>query len=164
MTKYTFSLNGNNNNSFFTPKSKSTDYSKMLDDLILDDLKKKNTWLNYGSIDPGYTETIKIKIKDNTKDDLMAKFVKESSYDDAIKFFCNNCTLKGKKCPFIKDKIYYLADGTPFYITDDYITIGFDTYYFYEFGIPTFIGSFSDDFKKTIATIYTDGLKITIKK
>ena len=59
---------------------------------------------------------------------------------------------------------YYLTDGTPFYITDDYITIGFNTYYFYEFNTPKFFAGLSDDMKKTICTIYVDGLKITIKK
>ena len=39
MTKYTFSLKNNNNTTtFFTPSNKSTDYSKMLDDLIFSDI------------------------------------------------------------------------------------------------------------------------------
>ena len=70
----------------------------------------------------------------------------------------------GDSCPYIEDKIYYLADGTPFYFTKDYITIGFNTYYFYEFANPLFIKGLTKDFKKTIATIYINGLKITIKK
>ena len=151
MTKYTFSLKNNNNTStFFTPKTKSTDYSKILDDLILDDLIKKNPWLNTSYSSANEPTTIKIKFKDDN--DL---------YSNVCKFFADKDYLKKT---FIKDKIYYLADGTPFYLTDDYITIGFNTYYFYEFGNPIFINGLTDSFKKTIATIYIDGLKIIIKK
>ena len=149
MSKYTFSLKNNNNNTFYTPKSKSTNYSKILDDLIFSDIKEKNTWLNTSG--SSSTDTIKIKFNNST-DDLYSKLCKYFYYTDNI------------KGSFIKDKIYYLSDGTPFYITDDYITIGFDTYYFYEFGKPTFFAGLSDNIKKTICEIYIDGLKITIKK
>lgn len=157
MTKYTFSLKDNNktNNTFCSNNCKyntSTDYSKILDALIDADIKAKNDWLYTYSIPT--TETIKIKI-----DDKPANSFKMT---DVYKFF--NGYKFTNKCPFIKDKIYYLADGTPFYLTDDYITIGFNTYYFYEFGNPIFINGLTDSFKKTIATIYIDGLKITIKK
>ena len=148
MTKYTFTLKNNNNNTFFTPSSKSTDYSKMLDDLILSDLINKNPWLKTTKKN---TSTI---ILDNLYGD---------SLDKKVCSYFANCKL-GNNCPFIKDKIYYLTDGTPFYLTDDYITIGFDTYYFYEFGKPTFFYNLSESMKKTICEIYVDGLKITIKK
>lgn len=156
MTKYTFKIK-NNPSTFFTPSNKSTNYSKILDDLILDDLIKKNEWLNTKTyIIPGNdyttkkTSTIKIKFDDS-----------EDLYGKVCKFFADKDSLKNT---FIKDKIYYLADGTPFYITDDYITIGFNTYYFYEFDTPKFFYSLNDDIKKTICTIYVDGLKITLKK
>ena len=156
ITKYTFSLKDNNktNNTFCSncKYNTSTDYSKILDDLINADIKAKNTWL-YDYTAPK-TNTINIKIND--------KPINSFKMTDVYEFF--NGYKFTKNCPFIKDKIYYLADGTPFYLTDDYITIGFNTYYFYEFGMPTFISSLSKDIKKTIATIYIDGLKITIKK
>ena len=156
MTKYTFSLKDNNktNNTFCSncKYNTSTDYSKMLDDLINADIKEKNPWLFTDSTPK--TETVKIKINGNTANTF--KMTDVYNFFNGYKFT--------NKCPFIKDKIYYLADGTPFYLTDDYITIGFDTYYFYEFGMPTFISGLSKDIKKTIATIYIDGLKITIKK
>lgn len=153
MTKYTFSLKNNNNTTtFFTPKSKSTDYSKMLDDLILSDIINKNTWL-------------KTEKKNNTGNTIYLKDfdLYGDSLDKKVCSYFANYKL-GKDCPFIKDKIYYLTDGTPFYITDDYITIGFNTYYFYEFGKPLFFTNLSDSMKKTICEIYVDGLKITIKK
>ena len=151
MTKYTFSLKNNNNTTtFFTPSNKSTDYSKMLDDLILSDIINKNEWLKTTK---NNNSTIILKDIDLYGDSL----------DKKVCSYFANCKL-GNNCPFIKDKIYYLADGTPFYITDDYITIGFDTYYFYEFGKPMFFSNLSENMKKTICEIYVDGLKITIKK
>ena len=151
MTKYTFSLKNNNNTTtFFTPSNKSTDYSKMLDDLIFSDIINKNEWLKTTK---NNNSTIILKDIDLYGDSLDKK---------VCSYFANYKL--GNNCPFIKDKIYYLADGTPFYITDDYITIGFDTYYFYEFGKPMFFSNLSESMKKTICEIYVDGLKITIKK
>ena len=151
MTKYTFSLKNNNNTTtFFTPSNKSTDYSKMLDDLILSDIINKNEWLKTTK---NNNSTIILKDIDLYGDSLDKK---------VCSYFANYKL--GNNCPFIKDKIYYLADGTPFYITDDYITIGFNTYYFYEFGKPMFFSNLSENMKKTICEIYVDGLKITIKK
>lgn len=150
MKKYTFTLKSNNNNinntssCFFCnayPKS-----TKTLDDYINDDIMAKNSWL-YGDTNK---KTIKINIDNPT---CMSNIY---SYFNGFKF--------SNDCPYIEDKIYYLADGTPFYFTKDYITIGFNTYYFYEFGNPIFIGGLTKKMKKTIATIYIDGLKITIKK
>ena len=150
MKKYTFTLKSNNNNinntssCFFCnayPKS-----TKTLDDYINDDIMAKNSWL-YGDTNK---KTIKINIDNPT---CMSNIY---SYFNGFKF--------SNDCPYIEDKIYYLADGTPFYFTKDYITIGFNTYYFYEFGNPIFISGLTKKIKKTIATIYIDGLKITIKK
>ena len=150
MKKYTFTLKSNNNNinntssCFFCnayPKS-----TKTLDDYINDDIMAKNSWL-YGDTNK---KAIKIKIDDPT---CMSNIY---SYFNGFKF--------SNDCPYKEDKIYYLADGTPFYFTKDYITIGFNTYYFYEFGNPIFISGLTKKMKKTIATIFIDGLKITIKK
>jgi hypothetical protein len=149
ITKYTFSLKNNNktnntNSCFFCgacPKS-----TKTLDDYINDDIMAKNSWL-YGDTNK---KTIKINIDNPT---CMSNIY---SYFNGFKF--------SNSCPYEEDKIYYLADGTPFYFTKDYITIGFNTYYFYEFGNPIFISGLTKKMKKTIATIYIDGLKITIKK
>lgn len=165
MTKYTFKIK--NNPSTFYTTNKSTDYSKILDDLILDDVMKKNSWL-YNTGNTITTDgTIKIKIKNNNynNDDNIINAIiddaeNKTKFSDICGFFCK----LNKNCPFKKDKIYYLTDGTPFYITNDYITIGYKTYYFYEFGTPTFIGTLSDNAKKDLCSIYVDGLKITIKK
>ena len=150
MEKYTFTIKNNNktnntNSCFFCNAcAKST---KTLDDYIYDDIIAKNSWL-YG--DNTKKETIKIKIDDPTSMSNIYNYFKCYNFSDS--------------CPYKEDKIYYLADGTPFYFTKDYITIGFNTYYFYEFGNPIFISGLTNNIKKTIATIYIDGLKITIKK
>jgi len=149
ITKYTFSLKNNNktnntNSCFFCgacPKS-----TKTLDDYIYDDIIAKNSWL-YGDTNK---KTIKINIDNPTCMSNIYSYFKCYNFSDS--------------CPYKEDKIYYLADGTPFYFTKDYITIGFNTYYFYEFGNPIFISGLTKKMKKTIATIYIDGLKITIKK
>lgn len=149
MEKYTFTIKNNNKTNninscpFFNTCAKST---KTLDDYINDDIMAKNSWL-YGDTNK---KTIKINIDNPT---CMSNIY---SYFNGFKF--------SNDCPYIEDKIYYLADGTPFYFTKDYITIGFNTYYFYEFGNPIFISGLTKKMKKTIATIYIDGLKITIKK
>ena len=162
MTKYTFSLK-NNPSTFYTPKYESIDYSKVLDNLIDADIKDKNPWLNTTE---KTTYTIKFNSPIKTNDtilDAIIKDAKKTDFEKACIFLKNYSKLK--TTPFIKDKIYYLADGTPFYLTDDYITIGFKTYYFYEFGDPmSILCNMSENMKKTIATIYIDGLKITIKK
>ena len=165
MTKYTFSLNSNPS-TFYAPKYKSTDYSKILDDLINADIIDKNPWLTASNKN---SDTITIKFNEKwykTDDDIIDAIIKNANGSEFAKA-CKILENYGNKkftCPFIKDKIYYLADGTPFYLTDDYITIGFDTYYFYEFGKPTFLAGLTESMKKTIAEIYIDGLKITIKK
>ena len=149
MEKYTFTIKNNNKTNninscpFFNTCAKST---KTLDDYIYDDIMAKNSWL-YGDTN---NKTIKINIDNPT---CMSSIY---SYFNGFKF--------GNTYPYEEDKIYYLADGTPFYFTKDYITIGFNTYYFYEFGNPIFISGLTNKMKKTIATIYIDGLKITIKK
>lgn len=157
MTKYTFSLNSNPS-TFRAPKYKSTDYSKILDDLINDDIKDKNPWL--------FTNTPK---NSNAKIILSGKSIEDEIIDDAsdnnYMKACAFLNMYSKiTCPYKKDTVYYLADGTPFEFTDDYITIGFDTYYFYKFNDISFINALSPKTKKIIATIYIDGLKITIKK
>lgn len=173
MTKYTFSINnGNNNNNgcpFYNKCNKSTDYSKILDDLIAADIKEKNPWLygyskkntiNCPLINSG--ETIKINIKPSIDDSLESAFLfgdKTIDMSDAYKFLAN----LGTKCPFKKNKEYKLSNGSIIEITDDYIHID-EKMYFFNLMDDTFFLNLNNNLKKTIATIYTDGLKITIKK
>lgn len=161
MKTYTFSLNNNNNtNTTFSNnfRTKSTDYSKILDDLILDDIIEKNSWLGIS--------------KKKTNEKFIDNLIKESkkyeyptftdtTFNKAALFLFG---LNKNKCPFEKYKTYELSDGTMIEITDDYIHINDKMYFFNDFGDTIFLTNLPKKEKKTICTIYTDSLKITIKK
>ena len=173
MTKYTFSINNskfnktNNGCPFFNKCNKSTDYSKILDDLIAADIKEKNPWLyGYTNCTTEKPSTINIKFTspDTSFDDLENAFIygdKTYYYNNAYNFLktLGICA----DCPFKKNIKYKLSDGTYFKITDDYIHIN-DEMYFFNLMDDNFFYNLSSPLKKTIATIYIAGLKITIKK
>ena len=164
MKKYTFTIK-NNPSTFYTPSYKSTDYSKVLDDLIAADIKEKNPWL-YGNDTITTSGNIKIKINNKPiNDDLETAFIfgdkfnYNTDYNKACKFLAG----LSYNCPFKKNKTYKLSNGDYIEITDDYIHIN-DQMYFFNLMDDTFFLNLSEPLKKTIATIYVDGLKITIKK
>lgn len=172
MTKYTFSLKNNNNFTsnntcpFYNKCKKSTDYSKVLDDLIAADIKDKNPWL-YGNDTITTSGNLKIKLNgfDNYDDDsLETAFIfggenKKFTLSDAFGFLKNLAF----ECPFKKNITYKLTSGDYIEITDDYIHIN-DQIFFFNLMDEYFFANLGKKMKKTIATIYTDGLKITIKK
>jgi hypothetical protein len=165
MTKYTFSLK-NNPSTFCAPKYKSTDYSKVLTDLIAADMNEKNPWL-YGTTNTYTTgDTIKIKINNNSyiDDDLENAFIfggkkKTFKLSDAYNFLAGLAF----NCPFKKNTTYKLSSGDYIEVTDDYIHIN-DQVFFFNLMDEDFFYNLSKKMKKTIAVIYIDGLKITIKK
>jgi len=167
MTKYTFNPK-NNPSTFYCPFYKSTNYSKVLDDLIASDIAEKNPWLygynntatNTCSECPMNTK-IKIKIKDNS-DNLENAFIFGNNNDNFTKAY-NFLTNLAFKCPFEKNKVMKLSNGDYIMITDDYIHIN-DQIFYFNLMDDSFFYNLGDSMKKTIATIYTDGLKITIKK
>ena len=158
MKKYTFKLNNNNTTSYNNKFSNSfctSDYSKMLDDLILDDIIEKNSWL-------------KTKKEDALIDGLFDSSKKYTTFYDtdfakAAKFLANYGKPSCTWCPFKKNKTYELSDGTIITITDDYIHINEKMYFFNLFNDYSFLNTLTNNEKKTICTIYTDSLKITIK-
>ena len=160
MKNYTFTLNNDTKNGstkFYNPFYKSTDYSKILDDLILDDIIDKNSWLNYNTSNDELTTAFITGGK---------KYDNTSIFDENFKKAANFLANYGKKnifYPFKKNKTYELSDGTIITITDDYIHIN-EKMYFFNLMDDTFFLNLSPKEKKTICTIYTDGLKITIKK
>lgn len=161
MKTYTFSLNNNNTNTTTFSnlfRTKSTDYSKILDDLILDDIIEKNSWLgiNKKKTDDAFIDNL---IKESKK--YECNTFTDDTFDKAALFLLN---LNTNNCPFKKDKTYELSDGTIITITDDYIHINEKMYFFNLFGDKTFLSALPKKEKKTICTIYTDSLKITIKK
>ena len=167
MTKYTFSLK-NNPSTFYTPSYESTDYSKILDDLIAADIKDKNPWL-YDNANTtcincpfknNYTPKIKINFKTNDPlEDIFAWGNKNYSYNNAFTFFANLNNFG----PFEKDVKYKLSTGDTITITDDYIHIN-NQMFFFNLMDDDFFYNLSANMKKTIAIIYIAGLKITIKK
>lgn len=163
MTKYTFSPK-NNPSTFYCPFYKSTDYSKIIDDLIDADIAEKNSWLGTTSTNKG--NKIKIKINNGTNNllgEIHSILNKKDEYEEAIKLLdtYNFCTLPN----FYKAKtLYYLADGTPFMILEDGILIGSKMFFYDDLNDNIFLNGLTKKMKKTIATIYIDGLKITIKK
>lgn len=170
MTKYTFNLKNNSNNTsntcpFFNKCNKSTDYSKILDDLINADIKEKNPWLytTSNSYTPG--NTIKINYNINDDDDIITTACKTLEYNDALnkafKFFAN---YNIGTCPFKTNTLYKIGDDIKFMILIDGILINDKMFFFDDFNDYSFLNLLTKKEKKTIATIYTDGLKITIKK
>lgn len=170
MTKYTFNLKNNSNNTsntcpFFNKCNKSTDYSKILDDLINADIKEKNSWLytTSSSYTPG--NTIKINYNINDDDDIITTACKTLEYNDALnkafKFFAN---YNIGTCPFKTNTLYKIGDDIKFMILIDGILINDKMFFFDDFNDYSFLNLLTKKEKKTIATIYTDGLKITIKK
>lgn len=146
MKTYKFNTSTINNNQFFT-----TDYSKILNDLIIDDVIKKNEYL---FTTPKSTCIASSILKDNT-----SEFIK------AAKFLANYKEPKKNKLNFIIGKTYFLVDGTPIIFYDDEIQIGFDLFKYEDFDSSTFIHNLDASTKKTVIDIYTnaDNLKINIK-
>lgn len=149
MKIYKFTENNNTGNTFYT-NNKSTNYSKMLDDLIYADIMDKNYYLN----------TYK-----TTGDKYLDKMIGlntglEDTFTNAITYIKS---LKTKKPTITYGKTYYF-NGTPIIFFEDSIQIGFKLYYYDDFDNYDFLSAITPELKKTIITIYIDGLKITIKK
>ena len=148
ITTYTFSKNNNKNNIFSFSSSKPN-YSKTLDNIIIADVIKKNSYLfNKKNNDAAIFDGL-IGIK-NTSSDL----------DKAIKFLANYKKYNTSyKLPYILGKMYTLSDGTPIIFYDDEIQIGFDTFKYNDFSDFSFLNGLSTNTKKTIINIYTYGAK-----
>lgn len=147
MKKYTFNTNSSKSNkSIFTPSE--PDYSKILDDLILTDIKEKNSYLfDYNTDDNYYGADI---IIGGTK--------KAYDFTKAATYLAN--ILNKKK--FIIGKTYKLIDGTPIIFYDDEIQIGFDIFKYSDFYNYDFLKAIEPKTKKIIIDIYLNSNKIDI--
>lgn len=148
MTKtFTFGTKKNNNGFIYSCNDKlnfKPSYSKIIDDIILADIKKKNDYL----FDTIYTSTPKYSYLKDDENDLIK----------AMKFLANYKTIKKSyKLPYILGKMYTLSDGTPIVFYDDEIQIGFDTYKYTDFSNLSFLNGITDNTKKIIINIYTTG-------
>jgi len=125
-------------------------YSKMLDDIILDTVKKNNDYL------------FKLK-KDKDADLIDAMFdsidhtyICKSLKDGDV--FTKACKIladynKKKAKNIILGKIYRFSNGTPIIFYDDEIQIGTDIYSYTDFGNFDFISSLTPEKKKIIIDI-----------
>lgn len=163
MKNYTFKINNNNNNIY--NKSNETNWSKIIDDLILSNIKDNSPKLK--------------SILDSRKEKNFIESMITDSNSKLRILDCDNCCnincplykaanyintyKKNTTFPYILGKTYKLSNGTPIIFYDDEIQIGFDTYSYDLFSDFSFIDSLADDIKKIIITIYANGNKITIK-
>lgn len=153
MKTYTFNANECNNtsnfiNSFFRA---TTDYSAMLDDIITDDIVKKNSYL--------FGATTSVNITNNHADSFNPK-----EFAKAVEFLANYNTPKNnKKLNIIIGETYFLMDGTPIIFYDDEIQIGFDTFKYSDFALSSLIENLKPSTKKIIIDIYTKTNTINIK-
>ena len=143
MTKtYKFYTGNNKNNNIIN--NGSTNYSSILDDIIVSDVIKKNSYL-FNSYNDYLDDLLTSK---PLKDDNL-EFIK------ATKFLANykkNYYKLPKK--YIYGKMYTLSDGTPIVFYDDEIQIGFDTYKYTDFGDTILLNTLPSKTKKIIINIY----------
>lgn len=143
MTKtYKFYAGNNKNNNIIN--NGSTNYSSILDDIIVSDVIKKNSYL-FNSYNDYLDDLLTSK---PLKDDNL-EFIK------AAKFLANykkNYYKLPKK--YIYGKMYTLSDGTPVVFYDDEIQIGFDTYKYTDFGDTILLNTLPSKTKKIIINIY----------
>ena len=153
MTKtFTFGKTNNNikSNYSFLANPSSTNYSKILDDIILTDIIDKNQYL----FDKTKKESADIFL-DNTSDIILTGGPK---LYDAAKFITNyKLYTKKYKLPFILGKMYTLTDGTPIVFYDDEIQIGFDVYKYSNLSNLSFLNALNTNTKKIIINIYNAG-------
>lgn len=165
MKTYTFKTNTIKNNTINTNYSKSTNYSKILDDIILSSVKENNEYLF--TKDPYYVNITTDTTKRNIIDGLINKsfgYVALKDNDEFINAtkFLANYKKKAKIYPFILNKVYKLANGSCICFYDDEIQIDSDIYSYSDFANIDFLNALAPEKKKTIIDIYAKGLKIQI--
>lgn len=152
MKNFTFKTN---NNTFSFPES--TNYSKILDDFIANNIKENNKYLT--------DAIIKHDLGINTDNIVTGSSLLKSNnkFAKAANFLANYAKFNKRSIPFKFGKVYKLANGTPIIFYDDEIQIGFDLYSYADFANFNFINLLSENTKKTIIEIYANGCKIEIK-
>lgn len=149
ITTYTFGKKNNSKKSInFFPTSSKPDYSKILDDIILSDVIKKESYL-FDAID-----------KKADADYFMSKTTPiitfgDSELDKATKFLANYGKYNTEyKLPYIIGKCYTLSDGTPIVFYENNIQIGYDFYDYNDFLSAKFLNTLTPKKKKIIIDIY----------
>ena len=145
---YKFTTKKNNNTTFipFNTISYEPNYSEIIDNIILADIKKKNSYL-FTSDSTTYIPLSSSYLKADDKFIKAANFL--ANYKKNKKIY--------KTIPYELGKMYTLSDGTPIVFYDDEIQIGFDTFKYSDFSDLSFLNGISDNTKKIIINIYTTG-------
>lgn len=154
MKLYTFNITSTNNskktNSF--AKYAKPDYSKILDNLILDNLTKTNEYL---------TKITATKAVEN-----VFKSIKTKPSLNAYTAYLANIIKSKNSFPFKFGKKYITNNGTIIIFYDDEIQIGTDVYAYDELLDTLFINKLTEPKKKIIIDIFVPGnnISINIKK
>nr|DAQ57722.1 MAG TPA: hypothetical protein [Crassvirales sp.] len=150
MKTYTFEINKNNKKNTF-PKfftTKSTNYSKILDNIIATNIINTNQYLKDATTTAALKEIGIAPADDsyyfNTSFD---KFMEAAKFLASYKYKSN--------MPYILNKKYYTIDGTPIIFYNDEIQIGTDIYEYSDFGNIDFINGLTPKKKKIIINIAT---------
>ena len=119
MKNFTFStINNKNTGNEFYSFRKSADYSKILDSIILSNLKEANSYLdNVINHDLGMLSAENGSI-----------ILKASEYAKAANFLANYKSGDTYKLPFKFGKVYYLANNMPIVFYDDEFQIGCEVF------------------------------------
>lgn len=160
MKTYTFATNNKPTKKNFTfkffPKNtiqtKSPDYSKILDNIIADNIIKSNDYIAK-TIAPNSGNII-------INNPIIIK-KRNDAFEEAAKFLANYGAMKNR--PFIFGKIYRLIDGTPIVFYEDEIQIDYDIYSYSDFANFNFINGLKPEKKKIIIDIFTNGININFK-
>lgn len=140
-----FTINKNNNNY-------GTNYSKILDNLILDSLIKNNSYLFKSAKKKSDDDLI-----DAMFDDINTYKCKHLKADDDFISACNFLANYGKTntytIPYKMNTLYRLSDGTPIIFYDNEIQIGTDLYEYNMFSDINFISNLKPEMKKIIINI-----------
>ena len=140
-----FTINKNNNNY-------GTNYSKILDNLILDSLIKNNSYLFKSAKKKSDDDLI-----DAMFDDINTYKYKRLKADDDFISACNFLANYGKTntytIPYKMNTLYRLSDGTPIIFYDNEIQIGTDLYEYNMFSDINFISNLKPEMKKIIINI-----------
>ena len=166
MTHTTFKINNTSNNAYTFP---TTNYSKILDNIIAANIKATNKYLydypTCGTIDDDF---IGAMMKDSAKKhgNLFGTYLNSGDeFAKAANFLANYKSKKYTKLPFIFGKTYKLANGTPIIFYDDEIQIGLDLYSYSDFSNIGFLKTLGEPTKKIIINIFNAGnsnIKINI--
>lgn len=140
-----FTINKNNNNY-------GTNYSKILDNIILDSLIKNNSYLFKNAKKKSDDDLI-----DAMFDDINTYKYKRLKADDDFISACNFLANYGKTntytIPYKMNTLYRLSDGTPIIFYDNEIQIGTDLYEYNMFSDINFISNLKPEMKKIIINI-----------